>query len=232
MNQIKKYWSKATRLSEQKKCLTVVDSAKGEKGHCQCTCHAGKAVDGIKEGRKILFLGSVKSDADPWTFEIDIIDNNHFQTSHQSRPFGTTLSSYALWPVIQKEEEPLFGFHCRGFARPRLRKGAELTAGLWGQQYEQTWAASYFNPLLTLSSLTAYTWRPSGHAMHRHILMYWYFISFVYNVEDNGPFSPHVIAFLLNVSQPSHRTSVLAVPGFMEWNRASINVVNYMLAAQ
>ena len=110
-------------------------------GHYQRVCLAGKAVHGIEEEEsESFFLGSVSSDADPWTVDIGIMDKDVTFKLDSGADF-TVVSQNVLnnifsgtqQPVLQKAEKLLYGpgrnpLDVSGFVRLQLRRGTKQTA--------------------------------------------------------------------------------------------------------
>lgn len=96
-------------------------------------------MHGTEEEEESFFLGSVTSDADPWTVERDIMDKNNTlkldtgaDVTVVSQVVFNSIFSNAQQPVLQKAEKPLFGpgripLDVSGFARLQLRGGANQT---------------------------------------------------------------------------------------------------------
>ena len=89
----------------------------GKMGHYQRVCLAGKAVHGIEEEEsESFFLGSVSSDADPWTVDICIMDkdvtfklDSGADVTVVSQNVLNNIFSGTQQPVLQKAEKLLYG---------------------------------------------------------------------------------------------------------------------------
>ena len=113
----------------------------GKMGHYQRVCLAGKAVHGIEEEEsESFFLGSVSSDADPWTVDIGIMDkdvtfklDSGADVTVVSQNVLNNIFSGTQQPVLQKAEKLLYGpgrnpLDVSGFVRLQLRRGTKQTA--------------------------------------------------------------------------------------------------------
>jgi hypothetical protein len=110
-------------------------------GHYQRVCLEGKAVHGIEEEEsESFFLGSVSSDADPWTVDIGIMDkdvtfklDSGADVTVVSQTVLNNIFSGTQQPVLQKAEKLLCGpgrnpLDVSGFVRLQLRRGTKQTA--------------------------------------------------------------------------------------------------------
>lgn len=96
-------------------------------------------MHGIEEEEESFFLGSVTSDVNTWTADIDIMDKNitfkldtGADVTAVSQTEFNNIFSNTQQPVLKRPEKPLFGpgripLEVEGFARLMLRKGAKQT---------------------------------------------------------------------------------------------------------